>query len=87
MQVSTSRQLSARSKGELSWVVGPLPARAMVLGVTTRFKKVQTAVGLEVTSHHLHHKTLLPVAKAEAKAGLCQCACYSLAPPFVFIFL
>lgn len=48
MQVSTSRQLTARSKGEVTWVVGPPHARGMVLGLTTKFKKVQIAVGAEV---------------------------------------
>lgn len=48
MQVSTSRQLSPKHKGELTWVVGPPHARAMVLGVTSRFKTFQTAVGVEV---------------------------------------
>lgn len=50
VQVSTSRQLSPKHKGELTWVVGPPHARAMVLGVTSRFKTFQTAVGVEVCS-------------------------------------
>ncbi|KAL3162704.1 hypothetical protein ABBQ38_008745 [Trebouxia sp. C0009 RCD-2024] len=48
MQVTTTRQVSARSRGELTWVLGPLPARAMVLALTTTFKRAQTAIGLEV---------------------------------------
>ena len=53
MQVSTSRQLSLRHKGELTWVVGPPHARSMVLGVTTRFKRVHTTASLEVA--HLYN--------------------------------
>lgn len=78
MQVSTSRQLSARSKGELSWVVGPLPARAMVLGLTTRFKKVQTAVGLEVH---------FPPPHAQNRRSCCQCRSKSLAVPLCLLCL
>jgi len=83
MQVSTSRQLSPKHKGELTWVVGPPHARAMVLGVTSRFKTFQTAVSLEVCSPgasrklrsvlHYWQPTLLVV-----QLHYCLLMCYSM---------
>lgn len=72
MQVSTSRQLSPKHKGELTWVVGPPHARAMVLGVTSKFKTFQTAVGVEVCNAWSHVQRQLIVYMTH---GHCRIIC------------
>lgn len=82
MQLSTSRQLTPRSKGEFTWVLGPGPAQGMVIGVNTRFKRVQTTVSVEVgasttlngrVAYKLDKRTTLHAsARANPLDGSCQ---------------
>ena len=50
LQIGTSRQLSKRCQGELTWVVGPQDSRGMILAVSRRGERLFLLGRLEVRS-------------------------------------
>ena len=50
LQVGTSRQLSKRCQGELTWVVGPQDSRGVVLAVSRRGERLFLLGRVEVSS-------------------------------------